>query len=528
MTSPFDFADRLQYYVNKTTYTSGQLAGLSGLPRTTIVNWLNGRVSRPRDWQPLVQLLAVLHLEEREADEVLRAASQPTIDELRLIARSEADRVLLAGWERPKAPPMPAYRPPFQAVADLPYFVGREAVLEQLKSHLLDTKGTGICVLQGMAGTGKTAAATRIAYQLRPQFPDGVLWARLDLSDTMMILHTFARAYGADVSHYDDIASRSRVVRDLLADKRALIIFDNALDSAGVEPLLPPTGQCAVLITTRRQDLRVAQGSNRLTLQPFQADSASSQALFAHFLGQERAEADAETLAEIAELTGHLPLALAIVAGRLAYEPGWSTADFLSRMQTDARRLKELQSEDQNVRLSFTASYELLPGEVQPFFDCLSHFGGEDFSPTAAAAAAGILLEDAQDYLRTLYRLSLVQSGRAGRYRLHPLLRDYAREKLPDDTSWTPLVEYFLDFIEAHPAGDPALALEGDNISAVILGAQANGETAASLDLLIVFTPYLKMQGLYTAAQHLPERFSSLRPAANLRRHEFCACCSRS
>jgi tetratricopeptide (TPR) repeat protein len=196
-----------------------------------------------------------------------------------------------------------------------------------------------------------------------------------------------------------------------------------------------------------------------------------------------------------------LPLALAIVAGRLAYEPGWSTADFLSRMQTDARRLKELQSEDQNVRLSFTASYELLPGEVQPFFDCLSHFGGEDFSPTAAAAAAGILLEDAQDYLRTLYRLSLVQSGRAGRYRLHPLLRDYAREKLPDDTSWTPLVEYFLDFIEAHPAGDPALALEGDNISAVILGAQANGETAASLDLLIVFTPYLKMQGLYTAAQ---------------------------
>jgi tetratricopeptide (TPR) repeat protein len=501
MTEPDRFADKLRHYVTRTAYTPGQLATLADLPRTTIVNWLNGRVHRPRDWQPLVKLLTVLHLQEPEANEILQAANQPTIAELRLIARHEQDQALLTAWQPPLFAPTSTYRPPFQAIPDTPYFVGRQAILAQLTNYLLNPNETRISALQGMAGTGKTAVAARLAYQLRPHFPDGVLWARLDVSDTMMILHTFAHAYGADVSQYADTASRSRIVRDLLADKRALIVLDNAVDSAGVEPLLPPTGQCAVLITTRRHDLRVAHGVHRLTLPPFRADSLASQRLFAHFLGQDRAKADAVQLAEIAKYVGHLPLALTIIASRLAYEPGWSANDFLTRLQQTSRRLKELQSEDQNVRLSFDASYELAPNEVQTFFTTLSLFGGKDFSAEAAAAAAEIELPDAQDYLRTLYRLSLVQSGQSGRYQLHPLLRDYAREQLPPAAPWTPLANYFTAFLKQRVPGDPELAPESDNISAVINGAQENGETVAAIDLLIAFIPYLKIQGMYTAAQ---------------------------
>lgn len=501
LNEPFQFADTLRIYVTRTAYTSGQLATLADLPRTTIVNWLNGRVSRPRDWQPIVKLLSVLHLQESEADQILQAANQPTIAELRLIARDEKDQVLLTAWQQPAPPPtLTTYRPPFQAVPDTPYFVGRQTILDQLRTSLLKTNDASICVLQGMAGAGKTAVAARLAYQLRPHFPDGVLWARLDVSDAMATLHTFAQAYGADVSQYADIASRSRIVRDLLADKQALVVLDNALDSTGVEPLLPPTGQCAVLITTRRHDLRVAQGVNRFTLLPFQVGSRSSQQLFTHFLGQELAEVDAQPLAEIAEDVGHLPLALAIVAARLAYEPGWSAVDFLARLRQRSRRLKELQSEDQNVRLSFDTSYELAPQEVQQFFANLSRFGGKDFSPQAAAAAAQIDLLDAQDFLRTLYRLSLVQSGQSGRYQLHPLLRDYAQEQLPESAPWTPLAAYYIDFLQQHIPGDAELALESDNISAVINDARENGETAAT-DLLIAFVPYLKIQGLYAAAQ---------------------------
>ncbi|MEJ2750007.1 MAG: hypothetical protein P8183_19185, partial [Anaerolineae bacterium] len=167
MTEPFQFADKLNEYVTRSAYTPGQLANLTGLPRTTIANWLNGRVQRPRDWQPLVKLLVVLHLDESEADEVLRAANQPAIAELRLLAHAEPDTALLTAWQRPLPPSSPPRQVPFQAIPDMPYFVGRQAILSQLRTQLLATDSASICTLQGMAGTGKTALAARIAYQLR-------------------------------------------------------------------------------------------------------------------------------------------------------------------------------------------------------------------------------------------------------------------------------------------------------------------------------------------------------------------------
>ena len=54
MRTRFDFAELLQFYVNKEGYTTGQLSKRSGIPKPTIVNWLEGRVRRPRSWQDLV------------------------------------------------------------------------------------------------------------------------------------------------------------------------------------------------------------------------------------------------------------------------------------------------------------------------------------------------------------------------------------------------------------------------------------------------------------------------------------------
>jgi hypothetical protein len=103
LNEPFQFADTLRIYVTRTAYTSGQLATLADLPRTTIVNWLNGRVSRPRDWQPIVKLLSVLHLQESEADQILQAANQPTIAELRLMRPRTLVVSLAVAWKSPRA-----------------------------------------------------------------------------------------------------------------------------------------------------------------------------------------------------------------------------------------------------------------------------------------------------------------------------------------------------------------------------------------------------------------------------------------
>ena len=499
MPESFQFAEILSFYIARSAYTAGQLASLTGLPRTTIVNWQNGRVLRPRDWQSVVKLLAVLHVNETEANEVLQAARQPTLAELAILATQETDKGLLATWVKPPESPIPLS--PFQAIADIPYFVGREEIMAQLTEQLVSRKSHTICTVQGMAGTGKTVLAARLAYQLRSHFPDGVLWARLDTSDTMSILHTFALAYGADVSRYTEVTSRSRVVRNLLADKQALIIFDNVQDSLSVEPLLPPTGKCAILITTRHSDLRIAQGAFRLVLPPFAPKNESSLQLFTHFLGSARVKEEKPTLEAISQRVGHLPLALAIIAGRLTYEPGWTSQDFLNRLQQASRRLKELHYEDQSIRLAFSQSFALLSDEERPFFTILSLFGGEDFSANGAAAGAAIPLEDAEDRLRSLYRLSLVQQGRIGRYRLHSLLRDFARENLTDKGATLRIALYFQALIEQGQTDPASLIMESDNILSTLEMIRGQGEAAAFIKLTLAFTPFLLLQGMDAGAQ---------------------------
>ena len=332
--------------------------------------------------------------------------------------------------------------------ADLPYFVGREADLSALRMALIRDDSTTLYCLQGMGGVGKTVMAAHVAYQLKDHFVDGVLWAEMDSSDVMTVLATFAAAFGLDVSQYVDLGSRSRVVRELLAHKRVLIVLDNVKSSKQVKPILPPTGACAVLITTRRHDLSIMRGSQRFVLGPFDESKAESLALFSKILGQERVERERAHLSELAYLLGNLPIAVDIAAGRLAYEPGWSTSDFLNRVRHEQRRLRELSYDDQSVRASFNASYDGLSPGLRLFFAALGLFVN-DFSVEAAAFVANVSLEDAQDFLRELFGVSLVQLGRQTegkqvRYQLHLLLRDYARNQLDDDAVIDRFVHYFL------------------------------------------------------------------------------------
>ena len=158
---------------------------------------------------------------------------------------------------------------------------GREAYLQTLEPVLLADHHETTYVLEGAAGVGKTALAGRLAYRLRPYLPDGVLWARLDTSNPMSILRLFAAAYERDVTAYDDLESRSAAVRALLADKRALIVLDNAQSSQEIQPLLPPSGSCAILVTTRRRHLALT-GARRFHLEPFAVEETL--VLFARML----------------------------------------------------------------------------------------------------------------------------------------------------------------------------------------------------------------------------------------------------
>ncbi|HRQ38226.1 MAG TPA: NB-ARC domain-containing protein [Chloroflexota bacterium] len=485
-------------YVARSAHTPGQLASLTSVPKMTIVNWLNGRVHRPRSWHGLVEVAAALRLTEAEADHLLTAAQQPTLQTLRRQPAPASVQQALTFWQT--AVPLPI-EPPFQAISLLPYFVGREAEREIVTHALTQEPQTAVVCLHGMAGVGKTSLAARLAYDLRHHFADGVLWARLDSSDAMSILAAFAAAYQRDVSNCLDIASRSGVVRDLLSARQTLIVLDNAQTSAQIEPLLPPTGRCAVLVTTRRQDLAILAGARRVALRPFAPDAATSLALFAQILEPARVQAERELLTQIADELGHLPLALAIAASRLAYEPGWQTAQFGERLRRVSQRLQALRYETQNVRRSFQLSYEWLDETGRQLLATAGVLGRQDFAADMVAALAELEEETAVDGLRQLFTLSLVQGGANGRYTLHPLLHDFAQELPHPDDMAERLVSYWAAFLAAQRYRSGAVAQEMGHIQVALATAVTRGWLRPLRQMMDALMPTLLTQGAHTLAE---------------------------
>ena len=450
----------------------------------------------------MVAVAAALRLAEAEADELLAAAQQPTIQALNKQATSKKAREQLAFWQTAVVI-QPPPEPPFQVVALPPYFVGREAERTKLGHDLQKERQTAVICLHGMAGVGKTSLAAQVAYDLRGHFADGVLWARLDSSDTMSILATFAEAYQRDVSNCLDIASRSGVVRDLLSHRHALIILDNAQTSQQIEPLLPPTGKCAVLVTTRRQDLAVLVGAKRVEVRPFSTDAVASLALFAKILGKERVQAEAELLIQMATELGHLPLALVIAASRLAYEPGWETAKLGERLQRVSQRLQALRYEKQSVRRSFQLSYDWLDDIGQRLLTLAGWLGRQDFSAATLAALALLDEEVVADGLRQLFSLSLVQSGENGRYALHPLLHDFAQSLgNQKDSIVERFVNYWIDFLVAHQYEPEIVTREMGHIQVAVATAVKGKMIRPLCQILDALMPTLLTRGAHALARH--------------------------
>lgn len=377
-------SDVLREFLQQNKTGTTRLATLSGVPRKTLNHWLSGQTLRPRHWQDVVRVAIALHLDEAQTDRLLLAAGHDRTQKLRARA-SENDLTLLSQIEGNRAPQ--AAPAPFRAPPDLPSFVGRSDELATLRAALVDQGHAAICGVRGMGGVGKTVLAVHLAYQLRDAFPQGVLWARLDVSDTLTVLASFADAFGVDVSQFRDVESRAAAVRGILAGKRVLLILDNAETSAQIRPLLPPSHSgCAVLVTTRH-DLPALDGWTQLPLSAFADDSTTALQLFEQYLGAQRVRDHANLLSEIATLLGQLPLALSIVAGLLSWQFRTSAnagdgqvviRALLNDLRKENLRLSRLLRDDQSVRASFGLSYTRLSDALKLFFAQLSVFGGQD------------------------------------------------------------------------------------------------------------------------------------------------------
>lgn len=498
-----DLAGILEQHINRANYSLGQLARLADLPKRTLANWVEGRVKKPRHHIDVLKLASALQLTETDTNQLLAAAGyHGSVASLRHFAAKKGDETwlkLLSTW--PEVIPQEK-TPPFQAIRDLPYFIGREKEIEAIKSSL-QTKH--LSCLHGMGGVGKTSLAAHLAYQLRPFFADGVLWARVDTSDPMAILATFAGAYKHDVSQYNDLPSRSRMVRQILAHKDVLIVLDNVQSDAHLEPLLPPSGECAVMVTTRHTSLVTLLGARWFHIQPFDPQLGESLALFAHILGEERVTAEASTLADIAHLLGHLPLAISLIAGRIAQTHTLTTVDFYERLQT-SEKLPALTYGQVSLAATFATTYRLLSANEQQLFTLLGTFGGEDFDPVAVVAMEGQPAATIKTMLTTFYGLSLLQEGRPDRFRLHPLVRDFAQAQMATPDQMMKMVSYFCQFAMTHQRDFARLDAEYSNIFYALETALRYQVEELYITAVNALYQYLDTRGLYDLSEkHLTQ-----------------------
>ncbi|MEU9789609.1 tetratricopeptide repeat protein [Streptomyces sparsogenes] len=312
--------------------------------------------------------------------------------------------------------------------------VGRHEEMRALQAVLqAPDEGGAVIALQtitGMGGVGKSLLALHAARRLAKRFPDGQLYIDLQAHSAgrhpltpQAALTTLLRYLGVPATAVPhDLDELTSLWRTLLSSRRAVIVLDDAADPEQVRPLLPGSSSSLIIITSRRR-LAGLPGVRPLFLDVLPTDDAT--ALFRRLVGPERSE-DANDVANIARLCGHLPLAIELAAGRMISRPSWTTSHLIQRLSRAHGRLNEIRDVYTDIARVFEISYNTLTAEQQTVFRLLGLHLAPEFGPHSAAALTGLPLEETERIIDTLLDAHLLSEPAPDRYRFHDLLGEYA------------------------------------------------------------------------------------------------------
>ncbi|TDQ00625.1 helix-turn-helix protein [Labedaea rhizosphaerae] len=426
----------------------------------------------------LAQLAARVCWEKSYIARVERGDRTPKLQFVRdCDAALAAEGRLVAIWSTEHSALTPAQLP-----AAPRHFVGRLDDIALLDAAANDARSSSatrssaplVIAIDGPPGSGKTGLALHWAHHNKSAWPDGQLYVDLNgfaptrypAASASAVLESFCRTLGADPQTLPRTESELAAhYRSLIAGRRLLVVLDNALDDRQVVPLLPGTGSCAVLVTSRRvlSGLAVHADAHRLHLRDLTVSDAHQ--LLATVIGEGPVAAESDATTDLITLTGRTPLALRIAAERVTADHDHAISELVDDLRAAADRLDGLDGSDgldeldgsdgrnrrpvtthagglggeelaadigpgsdTGIRAVFSWSYRTLSPPAARLFRLLGLFGGPTISTDAAAALADLDLRAVQKAIRVLRHANLVEPAGRDRIAQHALIRTYAYE----------------------------------------------------------------------------------------------------
>ncbi|MEV7175250.1 BTAD domain-containing putative transcriptional regulator [Kitasatospora sp. NPDC093679] len=396
------------------------------------------------------QLMLALHRAGRRSDalQIYREGRRLLVRELGIEPSDELRRLeqeilrdapeLNPGYGKPEGPAAPRQLPRRSR-----YFIGREETVHRLTAVLADPRGPEdhpyrAVNLYGPGGTGKTALAVHVAHALQDRFGDGQLYYDLHGSNTVTaapvrVLDHFLRALGVPPGDIpDELDERAAMFRSLVAEKKILVILDDAAEEHQISPLLPGGRDCGVVVTSRRPQTGLPE------LESVHLDvltQTEAVELLGRIVGDRRVAQEPLASAQLVREIDRLPLALGIVGARLAASPHRTISSMAHRIHDERRRLDELAHGNRAVRSTISSTFDTLKPDLRDLLCDLSLFGAEALPGWMAGAILGGDTEDANDVIDEAATSQLLVATDAEptdnpRYRFHSLVRLYLRESV--------------------------------------------------------------------------------------------------
>lgn len=421
----------------------------------------------------------------------------------------------------------PAAAPHVPAASD--GFVGRRDEWGKLDA-LLDRESSsrcGILSLTGLPGAGKTAVVVQwyhaTAQRIAAQFP-AVCWVDLggysrDIrplhpdAALELLLHQLMQQLNQASKVPTKGARRAQMYYRLCSQHPVLVVLDNAATAQQVLPLIPPSPQCRVVVTSRTylEQLVTERGADSVTLPPLAAQE--SHQLLHHWVG-DRIMTAPTAAARVAALCGNLPMALILAGEHLQRLPRLPVQELAERLEQDGR-LDLLATDNRHIWGAFLLSYRVLSAEAREVFRLLGLHPSPEIAVEGARTLTGRTVTDIQAQMDALVAARLLEQVSHDRYRFHDLLQKFAAELAQQEDSDNTravaidrILHYYLDTAAAAaktvnpklrlPVAEPAarfpnhfdaiqwLTVERSNLHAAAHLALRRGEPALCWHLAVV------------------------------------------